>query len=125
MGRRPGSKNRPKNDNGEFADDVPLRNTVSGAELRDYITRIEDLNEQQKEISADRSQVFKELKQAGYDRDTVRAIIASRKMTAEQRETADALLDQYMSALGDFAGTPLGIAGADRMRGDGGGARAE
>jgi hypothetical protein len=34
-----------------------------------------------------------------------------------QREIADALMDEYLSALGDFAGTPLGVAGADRMRG--------
>jgi len=26
-------------------------------------------------------------------------------------------MDQYMSALGDLPGTPLGQAGADRMRG--------
>jgi hypothetical protein len=26
-------------------------------------------------------------------------------------------MDQYMSALGDYASTPLGQAGADRMRG--------
>jgi hypothetical protein len=38
-------------------------------------------------------------------------------MNEEQRETAAALMDQYVSALGDFAGTPLGLAGADRMRG--------
>jgi hypothetical protein len=24
-------------------------------------------------------------------------------------------MDQYMSALGDYAGTPLGVAGADRV----------
>jgi uncharacterized protein (UPF0335 family) len=50
-------------------------------------------------------------------RDTVRALVRRRKLTAEQREAADALMDQYRSALGDFAGTPLGQAGADRMRG--------
>jgi hypothetical protein len=38
-------------------------------------------------------------------------------MNEEQRAAADALMDQYMSALGDFAGTPRGLAGADRMRG--------
>jgi|HubBroStandDraft_6_1064221.scaffolds.fasta_scaffold71675_5 uncharacterized protein (UPF0335 family) len=117
MGRRLGSKNRPKDDNG-LSGDEPLRNTVDREELRGYITRIEDLNEQQKEVSADRSQVFKELKQAGYDRDTVRALVRRRKMTEEQRDAADALLDQYMSALGDFAGMPLGQAGADRIRDD-------
>jgi uncharacterized protein (UPF0335 family) len=97
--------------------DAPLRNSVSGKELRDYIARIEYINEEQKTLSVDRQQIFKELKQAGYDRDTVRSIVARRKLTEEQREAADALMDQYMSALGDFAGTPLGQAGADRMRG--------
>lgn len=110
MGRPFGSKNNPKDDNG-----VPLRNTVSRKELTDYIERIEYLTGQQKEISADRSQVFKEMKQAGYDRDTVRALVQRRKLTAEQREAADALIDQYRSALGDFAGTPLGQAGAPRV----------
>jgi hypothetical protein len=40
-----------------------------------------------------------------------------RKLTEEQQVAAAALMDQYVSALGDFAGTPLGLAGADRMRG--------
>ena len=47
----------------------------------------------------------------------MRAIIARRKLNEAQREAADALMDQYVSALGDFVGTPLGQAGADRMRG--------
>jgi uncharacterized protein (UPF0335 family) len=114
MGRPRGSKNRIfGEDNGE---DVPLRNSVSGSELRKYIERIEYCNEQQKEISSDRQQVFKELKQAGYDRDTVRALVARRKLTAEQLEAADALMDQYRSALGEFVNTELGQAGLGRMR---------
>ena len=56
------------------------------------------------------------LEPADHDRDTVRELVRRRKLTVEQRETADALMDQYLSALGDFAGTPLGMAGADRMR---------
>jgi uncharacterized protein (UPF0335 family) len=74
------------------------------------------LNADQKALSSDRQQVLKELKQAGYDRDTVRAIVARRKLTREQREAADALMDQYMSALGDFAGTALGEAGSAALR---------
>lgn len=113
MGRPRGSKNKPTGDNGEGA---PLRNTVSPDELRDYIQRIEECNEAQAETAADRQRIFLELKAAGYDTATVRAIVRRRKLTAEQRDTADALMDQYLSALGDFAGTPLGQAGADRMR---------
>ena len=61
-------------------------------------------------------------------RDTVRALVRRRKLTAEQREAADALMDQYRSALGDFAGTPLGQDGSplpprQPNAGDGGGDR--
>jgi len=116
MGRPKGSKNRLKEDEGDEGNGEVLRNTVNPAELRKYIERIEYCNEEQKAISSDRQQVFKELKHAGYDRDTVREIVSRRKLTMEQREAADALMDQYLSALGNFASTPLGQAGADRMR---------
>jgi uncharacterized protein (UPF0335 family) len=117
MGRPKGSKNRPHDGDGFGHNGGPeLRDSISGSDLRGYIERIEYINGQQKELSCDRSQIFKELKTGGYDRDTVRAIVRRRKLTEEQRETADALMDQYMSALGDFAGTPLGEAGANRVR---------
>jgi uncharacterized protein (UPF0335 family) len=119
MGRPRGSKNKSTFDDGND-DDMPLRNTVSGPELRAYIERIEYCNEQQKEISSDRQQVFKELKQAGYDRDTVRALVTRRKLSEEQREAADALMDQYRSALGDFASTPLGEAAIEERASYGG-----
>jgi len=106
MGLPRGSKNKSK-ENGDG-----LRNTVSGPELRDYILRIEQCNAEQKEISADRQQIFAELKQAGYNRDTVRSLVRERKMTREEREIAKSLMDQYASALGDFIETPLGRAGA-------------
>ncbi|MGH6836935.1 MAG: GapR family DNA-binding domain-containing protein [Methylocella sp.] len=119
MGRPKGSKNRPADKGDDFGDNSgELRDGVSDKELHDYIDRIEALNKDQAEISADRQQVFKELKQAGYNRGTVGAIIERRKLTAEERDTADALMDQYMAALGDFAGTPLGEAGAGRVRGE-------
>jgi uncharacterized protein (UPF0335 family) len=113
MGRPRGSRNRSK-----IADDEYGVNTVSGDELRDYIERIEHCNNEQKEISSDRQQIFKELKMAGYDRETVREIVRKRKLTAEQRDAAEALMEEYMTALGDYAGTPLGRAGADRLRGE-------
>jgi uncharacterized protein (UPF0335 family) len=112
MGRPMGSKNKLKDDNGEGVSfhKTDLRNTVSGDELLAYIKRIEECNEAQKETSADRSQVFKELRQAGYNRDTVRALVARRKLTLEEREAADALYAEYSQALGEFRNTPLGQA---------------
>jgi uncharacterized protein (UPF0335 family) len=112
MGRPRGSKNKPAGN----GDDAPLRNSVSGDDLRPYLQRIEELNEQQKELSVDRSQIYKELRAAGYDRKAVQEIVRRRKLTTEQRQNAAALLDMYLSALGDFADTPLGQAGARQMR---------
>jgi uncharacterized protein (UPF0335 family) len=102
-----------KNADDSGGDVVPLRvNSANGAELRAYIERIEYCNEQQKELSADRSQVYKEMKQAGYSRDEVREIVKRRKMTSTQRQDRAATLDMYLAALGDYADTPLGQAGA-------------
>jgi Uncharacterized protein conserved in bacteria (DUF2312) len=53
---------------------------------------------------------------AGLDRPAVQEIVRRRKMTTKQRQSAAAILDMYLSALGDFADTPLGKAGADQMR---------
>ncbi len=112
MGRPLGSKN--KTHNGE---DIPLRvNTISGEELRAYIDRVENITEQIADITGDRREIYKEIKAAGYDVATVRAIVKRRAMDPEKRATMDDLLDEYMSALGDFASTPLGEAGADRVR---------
>lgn len=115
MGRPAGSRNKPKDDFDNDNGGADGSNTVSGAELLTYIKRIEDCNNEQKSISSDRQQVFKELKQAGYNRDTVRAIVARRKLSAEERAAADARMAEYRSALGDLDGTPLGEAGARHM----------
>ncbi|MGH6822585.1 MAG: DUF2312 domain-containing protein [Methylocella sp.] len=115
MGRPLGSRNRPKGDAGNGGAEV-LRNTVSGKELRGYVERIEDLNSQQKDIAVARAGVLAELKAFGYDAPTVRAIIKRRAMDPDKRATMDALMDEYIAALGNFAATPLGEAGADRMR---------
>ena len=104
---------------GEYNDDEQtLRNTCDGAELRSFIERIEEVNANIKEYSDDRREIFKEFKQKGYDPKTLRAIIKRHAMDPEERDAADALLEMYQAALGDFADTPLGVAGAARVRED-------
>jgi uncharacterized protein (UPF0335 family) len=94
------------------ADGEALRNSVDGDELKAYIERIENVNAEIADLNSDRREIFKEVKAAGYDAATVRAIIKRRAMDADKRHAMDDLMDQYMSALGDFASTPLGEAGA-------------
>jgi uncharacterized protein (UPF0335 family) len=98
------------------ADGEALRNDVNSEELRAYIERIERVNGEIADLTSDRGEIFKEIKAAGYDAATVRAIVKRRAMDPEKRVTMEELLDRYMSALGDFASSPLGQAGADRMR---------
>ncbi len=98
------------------ADGDPLRNSVDGAELRKLIERVENINEGIKSLAEDRKEIFKEIKSACYDTATVRAIIKRRAMDPDKRYTTEMLLALYMNALGEFASTELGQAGAERIR---------
>jgi uncharacterized protein (UPF0335 family) len=91
-------------------------NSVDGGELRAYIERIENLNAEIADLTGDRREIFKEVKGAGYDTVTVRSIVKQRAMDADKRHAMEALMDEYLAALGDLADTPLGMAGADRVR---------
>jgi uncharacterized protein (UPF0335 family) len=98
------------------ADGEALRNSVDAAELRSFIERVESVNNEIADLNSDRRAIFAEVKAAGYDVATVRTIIKRREIHPDVRAEQESLLDQYMTALGDFAGTPLGQAGAERIR---------
>ena len=74
--------------------------TIAADELRLLIERIERLEEEKKAIADDVKDVYGEAKARGYDTKTMRKIIALRKMEANDRQEADALLETYLAALG-------------------------
>lgn len=90
-------------------------NTVSGERLGIYVERLEFCNKRQSVIAGERRSILVDAKKDGFDTATIGRIIKIRQMDADRREEQDALLDQYMSALGEFASTPLGRAGADKL----------
>jgi uncharacterized protein (UPF0335 family) len=98
------------------ADGDALRNSIDSEELQSFVERIEGVNSEISDLNSDRRAIFKEIKAAGYDSATVRTIIKRRALDPDKRHAMDELLDLYISALGDFASTPLGTAGADRVR---------
>ena len=55
-------------------------------------------------------EVYAEAKAQGYDVKTMRQIVRLRKMDADDRAEAEALLETYKNALGMLADTPLGEA---------------
>ncbi|PIR33449.1 MAG: DUF2312 domain-containing protein [Alphaproteobacteria bacterium CG11_big_fil_rev_8_21_14_0_20_44_7] len=73
---------------------------VTGEHLRQYIERIERLEEEKKNISDDIKEVFGEAKANGFDVKIMRKVISLRKMDAADREEQDTLLDIYQQALG-------------------------
>jgi uncharacterized protein (UPF0335 family) len=73
---------------------------VSNDQLRLFMERIERLDEEKKGISDDMRDVFSEAKSQGYDTKIMRQILKLRKMSQDDRQEMEALLDVYKSALG-------------------------
>jgi uncharacterized protein (UPF0335 family) len=74
--------------------------SIAADELRLLIERIERLEEEKKAIADDVKDVYAEAKARGYDTKTMRKIVALRKMEANARQEADALMETYRAALG-------------------------
>jgi uncharacterized protein (UPF0335 family) len=74
---------------------------ISGVELRQFIERIERLEQEKKELSEQLKDIFAEARAEGFDINTVRQLIRQRKMKREDLEAHEELLDLYRRALGE------------------------
>ena len=77
-----------------------LTNTSAGR-LRTIIERLERLDEEREAIMADMKEVFAEAKGEGYDTKTLRKVLKIRKTDKAKRQEEEAILDLYLSALGE------------------------
>ena len=76
---------------------------VAGDHLRQYIERIERLEEEKAGIASDIREVFAEAKGNGFDTKIMRQLIKLRGMEESDRQEQEYLLDLYKRALGiDF-----------------------
>jgi uncharacterized protein (UPF0335 family) len=73
---------------------------VAAEELRQFVERLERLDEDKKEVQEELKNVFLELKGRGFDAKAIRQILRIRKMKQNERQEQDALLTLYMQALG-------------------------
>lgn len=69
--------------------------------LRSIIERIERLEEDKKAVMDDMKEVFAEAKGEGYDVKVLRKVIRMRKQDKSKRQEEEAILDLYLSALGE------------------------
>lgn len=75
-------------------------NKVTADELRSFVERIENLEEEKKSYADDIRDVYTELKGKGYDPKAIRRIIQLRKMEKSELQEQQAILDVYLGALG-------------------------
>ena len=73
---------------------------VAADQLRQFIERIERLEEEKAALTADIREVFSEAKGQGFDTKIMRQVIRLRKMDTADFQEQEALLDLYKHALG-------------------------
>ena len=69
-------------------------------QLNTFVDRIERLEEEKKELSADIREVFSEAKGAGFDVKVLRQVLRLRKMDPADRAETEFLRDEYKKLLG-------------------------
>ena len=73
--------------------------TVAAGQLRAFVERIERLEEEIKELNADRSEIYKEAKLDGFDVKVLRKVVQARHMDRAERMEVESIFDLYMAAL--------------------------
>ena len=69
-------------------------------QLAQYVSRIEKLEDEKDDLKLSLSDLYTEIKAAGYDTKIVRKIISMRRRTPQQRQEEQALMATYVDALG-------------------------
>lgn len=79
---------------------------ITAQQLRQYVERIERLEEDKAGIAADIRDVYAEAKANGFDVKTMRQVVRLRKLDKSEREEQESLLELYKHALGMADGPP-------------------
>ncbi len=73
---------------------------ITGDQLKSYIERIEKLEEEKANLTADVREVYSEAKANGFDTKVMRQIVRLRKMDQQDRSEQEELLNVYKAAIG-------------------------
>jgi uncharacterized protein (UPF0335 family) len=72
---------------------------VAGDQLRTIVERIEHVEEEIKELTEARKEIYLEAKGNGFDVKVLREVIKVRKQDQKEREEHETLLDVYLRAV--------------------------
>lgn len=73
---------------------------VAAEELRQFIERIERLDEEKAGIDSDKKEVYAEAKGRGFDTKAMKQILAIRRKDSAELQEEEAVLELYKQALG-------------------------
>ncbi|MDB5443558.1 MAG: hypothetical protein JWP73_1934 [Phenylobacterium sp.] len=88
-----------------MADDssnIDVLNSTAPGQLKSIVERVERLEQEKSEIAEQIKEVFAEAKGNGFDVKTLRKVVRIRKIDLAQRQEEEALLDLYLSAIGEI-----------------------
>lgn len=88
-----------------MADDssnIDVLNSTAQGQLKSIIERIERLELEKSEVAEQIKEVFAEAKGNGFDVKILRKVVRLRKQDRAKRQEEDAILDLYLSALGEI-----------------------
>ena len=72
---------------------------VPGSRIRSFVERIEQIENEIKDLNEAKKEVFSEAKGEGFDVKILKEIIKLRKKDQEERDEHETLLDVYMRAM--------------------------
>lgn len=84
------------------ADHLDIMNASAQTQLKSIIERIERLELEKSEIAEQIKEVFAEAKGNGFDVKILRKVVRMRKQDRAKRQEEEAILDLYLSALGEI-----------------------
>jgi uncharacterized protein (UPF0335 family) len=84
------------------ADHLDVMNASAQTQLKSIIERIERLELEKSEIAEQIKEVFAEAKGNGFDVKILRKVVRMRKQDRAKRQEEEAILDLYLSALGEI-----------------------
>lgn len=76
--------------------------STAGQQLKSVIDRIERLDVEKSEIQEQIKEVLAEAKGNGFDPKIIRKVVSLRKKDRAKRQEEDAILDLYLSAVGEI-----------------------
>lgn len=82
-------------------DSTPAFGGIAAEALRQFIDRIERLEEEKRTLSEDIKDVYGQAKSQGFDTKVIRKIVSLRKQDRQEREEQEQLLELYLAAIGE------------------------